>query len=176
MSDRATKEQVVQEIVENIENSSGIVIVDYRGLNVKELTELRSQYRQGDVNYKVYKNTLVQIAFNQKGIEGAEEILKGPNAFAFGINDPVSVSKVTSEFAKKNDKLEIKAGIIDGKVVGKDQVEALAKLPSEEELRGMTVNVLNAPIQNFAGTLSSILSSLVYVVSAVKDKKEEEAA
>ena len=176
MSERASKELIVKEIVENIENSSAIVIVDYRGLNVKELTELRKNYREANVNYKVYKNTLVNIAFNQAGIEGAEDLLKGPNAFAFGIEDPVSVSKVTNNFAKDNDKLEIKGAIIDGNVVDKGQVTALAKLPSEEELRGMTVNVLNSPIQNFAGTVSSILSSLVHVVNAVKEKKEQEAA
>ncbi len=176
MSERASKELVVAEILEQINNSQGIVIVDYRGLNVKELTELRANYREKNVNYKVYKNTLVKIAFDQAGIEIDPEVLKGPNGFAFGLDDPVSVSKVTNDFAKKNENLEIKAGIVSGNMVGKDEIVALSKLPSEDELRGMVVNVLNAPIQNLAGTTSAILSSLVYAVNAIKDKKEQEAA
>lgn len=176
MSERAKKEQIVAEIVEHIQGSEGIVIVDYRGLNVKQLTELRSQYREANVTYKVYKNTLVKIAFDQTGIEIDPEILTGPNAFAFGHEDPVAVSKITNNFAKTNENLEIKAGVVSGNVVGAEEVVALSKLPSELELRGMVVNVLNAPIQKLAGTTSAILSSLVYAVNAIKEKKESEVA
>lgn len=178
MGARESKEKIVAEILENIEKSEGIVIVDYRGLDVKQLTELRSNYREKNVNYKVYKNTLVRIAFDQAGIEIDDEILSGPNAFAFGMTDPVSVAKVTSDFSKENEDLEIKAGVVGLDVLDKDQVIALSKLPSEEELRGMTVNVINAPLTQIAGTTSAILSKVVYAVNAIKDKKEgeEEAA
>ena len=176
MSERQNKEAIVAEIVENIKESEGIVIVDYRGLNVKDITDLRNKYREKNVKYKVYKNTLVNLAFEQVGIEVVPEVLKGPNGFAFGLDDPVSVAKVTNDFAKDHEDLEIKAGVVSGSMVGVDEVIALSKLPSEEELQGMLVNVLNSPIQSFASVTAGILTSLVYAVQAIKDKKEQEAA
>lgn len=169
------KKQEVQEIKERIEKSQSMVLVDYRGLNVAELTELRSNYREEGVEYKVYKNTMMRFAFEEAGYEEFNEYLVGPNAIAFGMDDPVKVAKITSDFSKENSNLEIKAGIMDGKIIGIDGVEALANLPSEEELRGQVVRGLNSPIQGFANVMSANLRELVTVLSAIADEKEKEA-
>lgn len=167
------KKAQVEEIKEHIANAQAMVLVDYRGLNVAELTELRSKYRDAGVEYKVYKNTMMRFAFKDSDLEDFNEHLTGPNAIAFGFEDPVSVAKITHEFAKDHDKLEIKAGIIDGEVIGVEGVENLASLPSREELLGQVVRGLNAPIQGFANVLSGNLRGLVTVLSAIKDEKEK---
>lgn len=167
------KKEQVEEIKEHIANAQAMVLVDYRGLNVAELTELRSKYRDAGIEYKVYKNTMLRFAFTDSELEDFNEHLVGPNAIAFGFEDPVSVAKITNDFAKENEKLEIKAGIVDGKVIGVEGVQNLANLPSKEELLGQVVRGLNAPIQGFANVLSGNLKGLVTVLSAIKDEKEK---
>lgn len=169
------KKREVEEIKERIERSQAMVLVDYRGLNVAELTKLRENYREAGVEYKVYKNTMMRFAFKETGFEEFNQYLVGPNAVAFGIDDPVKVAKVTSEFSKEHEKLEIKAGIVDGKIIGIDGVKALADLPSEKELQAQVVRGLNSPIQGFANVLSANLRGLVTVLSAIVDEKEKEA-
>src|SRR5699024_11192595 len=122
-----TKAQNVDEIKEKIEKAQSVVLVDYRGLNVSELTELRKKYREAGVEYKVYKNTMMRFAFKDSGLEELNEYLKGPSAVAFGYEDPVSPAKISAEFAKDNEKLEIKAGIVDGKVINPEEINNLAK-------------------------------------------------
>ena len=97
------KSDLVEEIKEKIEKAQSIVLVDYRGLDVEQLTELRSQYRGAGVEYKVYKNTMMRLAFKDAGLEEFNEFLKGPSAVAFGYEDPVSAAKITSKFAKANE-------------------------------------------------------------------------
>lgn len=167
------KKQVVEEIKENIERSQSIVLVDYRGLNVEQLTELREKYREAGVEYKVYKNTMMRFAFKDAGLEEFNEFLTGPNAVAFGFDDPVAAAKITSDFSKDNDKLEIKAGVVDGKVIGLEGVKSLASLPTKEELLGQVVRGLNSPIQGFANVLSGNLRGLVTALAAIRDQKEE---
>ena len=161
------KQAVVQEIKEAIENSKSISIVEYRGLNVADISELRKQYREAGVNYKVYKNTLVNIALSELGYEGYEEYLSGPNGFVFSNEDMVQGPKISVDFAKDHEALKVKAGIIDGKVVDADSVKALAKLPTKEVLLAQVLGGLNAPIQGFASVLNATLSSLVYALNAV---------
>lgn len=170
------KKDVVAEIVENINSAQSMVLVEYRGLSVAELTELRKQYRESGVNYKVYKNTLMQFAFKEAGLEDFCEFLTGPNALAFGMDDPASVAKITQNFAKEHDKLVIKAGVVDGEIIGLDKIKSLASLPSREVLIAQVLGGFNAPIQGFANVCTGTLSSLVYALNAVKEKKEQEAA
>lgn len=169
------KTQLVDEIKEKIENAQSIVLVNYRGLNVEEVTELRSNFREKDVDYKVYKNTMMRRAFNELGITELDELLKGPSAVAFSNEDAVSGAKVASEFAKDHEQLEIKAGIVDGKVIGVEEVKALAELPSREVLIAQVLGGLNAPIQGLANVLTGNLRGLAVVLQAIADKKEEEA-
>ena len=165
------KEQNIEEIKEKINNAESIVLVDYRGLNVEQLTELRSRYRKAGVEYKVYKNTMMRFAFKDSGLEEFNEFLKGPSAIAFGYDDPVQVAKITAEFAKDNDKLEIKAGVVDGKVIDVSGVNSLAELPSREVLVAQVLGGLNAPIQGFANVLQGTIRSLATVLNAIAEEK-----
>ncbi|WP_046176539.1 50S ribosomal protein L10 [Domibacillus indicus] len=159
------KQAVVGEIADKLKNSPSTVIVDYRGLSVAQVTELRKQLREAGVEFKVYKNTMTRRAAEQAGIEGLGEFLTGPNAIAFGAEDVVAPAKILNEFAKKNDALEIKAGVLEGNFVSVEEVKALAELPSREGLLSMVLSVLQAPIRNFA-----------LAAKAVADQKEEQGA
>ncbi len=170
------KKGIVQEIFDNIEDSQVLILMDYQGLSVSEVTDLRSKYRESGVVYKVYKNTMTNFAFKDAGIEGFEDLLTGPNAIAFGMEDPVSAAKIAKDFAKEHEDLVIKAGYLDGKFLDAEAVNNLASLPSKEELVAKMLGSLNAPVQGFANVLTATLSSVVYALNAVKEKKEAEEA
>ncbi|NLY86806.1 MAG: 50S ribosomal protein L10 [Tissierellia bacterium] len=166
------KRENIEEIKEKINSAQAIVLVDYRGLNVEQLTELRKRYRSAGVEYKVYKNTMMRFAFKDTGFEEFNEFLKGPNAIAFGYDDPVQAAKITSEFAKENKNLEIKAGIVDGKIIDLEGVKALAELPSKEVLIAQTLGGFNAPIQGFVNVLQGTIRGLAIVLDAIREKQE----
>lgn len=166
------KSQNVEEIKEKISKAQSVVLVDYRGLTVEQLTELRSNYRKAGVEYKVYKNTMMRFAFKDAGLEDFNEFLKGPSAIAFGYDDPVQAAKITAEFAKTNAKLEIKAGIVDGKVIDLEGVKNLANLPPREVLIAQVLGGFNAPIQGFANVLQGTIRSLAIVLNAISEKQE----
>ncbi|KGG79795.1 50S ribosomal protein L10 [Caloranaerobacter azorensis] len=166
------KKQIVQEIKDKIDRAQAVVLVDYRGLNVEEVNELRKKYREAGVEYKVYKNTLMRFAFKEAGLEEFNNYLTGPNAVAFSYDDPVSAAKVTSEFAKEHDKLEIKAGIVDGEIIDINRVKELANLPSREVLIAQVLGGLNGPITGFANVLQGTIRKLVYALNAIKEKQE----
>ncbi|GLC89979.1 50S ribosomal protein L10 [Lysinibacillus piscis] len=159
------KKVQVQEITEKFQNAASVVVVDYRGLNVAQVTELRKQLREAGVEFKVYKNTLTRRATEVAGLEGINDVLVGPNAIAFSNEDVVAPAKIINEFAKKNDALEIKAGIIEGTISSAEDIKALAELPSREGLLSMLLSVLQAPVRNFA-----------LATKAVAEQKEEQGA
>lgn len=169
------KQQVVSEIKDAIQNSKSVSIVEYRGLNVEEVSDLRNKYRAEGVSYKVFKNTMVKLALQELGYEGYEEYLTGPNGFVFSNDDMVAGPRVSADFAKANDKLVIKAGLLDGKVLNADEVKALAKLPTRDVLVAQVLGMLNAPIAGFANVLQGSIRKAVYALNAVKEKKEQEA-
>ena len=168
------KQQVVAEIKEKIQQSQSMVLYDYRGLTVAEVTELRNQCRKAGVEYVVYKNTLVNLALKELGVEGADSLLKGPTAFAFGMSDAVAPAKILTEFVKKVKKTEIKGGLLENQVLDVAGVQALADLPPKEVLIAKMMGSLNAPITNFVGVLSATLRSLVYAIDAVRKQKAGE--
>ena len=170
------KKQIVEEIKEKVDKAQSIVLVDYRGLNVDELTNLRRNYKEAGVDYKVYKNTMMRFAFKEAGFEQFNEYLTGPNAVAFGFDDPVQAAKITEEFAKNHDKLEIKAGIVDDKIIGEEEIKNLASLPSKEVIIAQALCGLNAPITGFANVLQGTIRNLVYALNAVKEKQEAQEA
>lgn len=170
------KQQVVSEIKDAIQNSKSVSIVEYRGLNVEQVSDLRNKYRSEGVSYKVYKNTMVNLALKELGYEGYEEYLKGPNGFVFSNEDMVAGPRITVDFAKENDKLVIKAGLLDGKLVDVEGVKALAKLPRREVLIAQVLGGLNAPIAGFANVLQGTIRKAVYALNAVKELKEKEQA
>ncbi len=160
-----TKKVVVQTIADKFGAAASVVVVDYRGLNVAQLTELRKQLREAGVEFKVYKNSMTRRATEMHGLEAINEHFTGPNAIAFSNEDVVAPARIINTFAKTNDALEIKAGIIEGAVASAEDVKALAELPSREGLLSMLLSVLQAPIRNFAAT-----------TKAVADQKEEQGA
>lgn len=168
------KKLVVAEIKEKLDKTQSMVLYDYRGLTVAEVTDLRNQFRAAGVEYVVLKNSMIELAAKELGIEGLDPYLKGPTAVAFGMTDAVAPAKVLTEYIKKVKKTEIKCGMVDKKVVDVKGVEALAKLPPKEFLIAQMMGSLNAPITNFVGVLSATLRSLVYAVDAVRKQKAGE--
>ncbi|MGE6850939.1 50S ribosomal protein L10 [Bacillus tropicus] len=160
-----TKQQVVTEIADKLRASKSTIVVDYRGLTVSEATELRKQLREAGVEFKVYKNSLTRRAAESAEMAELNEFLTGPNAIAFSNEDVVAPAKLLNDFAKDHEALEIKAGVIEGKLVTLDEVKAIATLPSREGLLSMLLSVLQAPIRNLA-----------LATKAVADQKEEQGA
>ncbi|MBO8136895.1 MAG: 50S ribosomal protein L10 [Desulfotomaculum sp.] len=177
MPTKQEKAQMVAELKEKIDKSQVIVLADYRGITVDKVTSLRSDLRKAGSELKVAKNTLIKIAAKEAGIEGLDSYLEGPTVLAFGYEDPASAPKIINKYAKELDeKLVIKAGVLEGAVVSPDQVKELANLPSREELLAKVVGGMQAPLYGFANVLAANLRNLVYVLEAVRKKKEEEAA
>ena len=157
------KKAIVEEIKEKIENSKSMVMVDYRGLDVSAVNELRSKFRKEDVVYKVYKNTLMNFAFEELGYNDFLEHLSGPNAIAFSMDDPIAAARISYEFSKDNEALEIKAGYLGDEYLDHDGVIRIASIPSREVL-----------IQRLLGSLQSSVTNFVYLIDAIKTKLEEE--
>ena len=166
------KEAEVAEIQEKIEKSQSIMFLDYRGLNVTEVTELRNKMREAGVEYKVIKNTMVRRAAEKAGIEGLDAILEGPTAVAFGYNDPVAPAKILVDFVAETKKTQIKGGVLAGKSMDVAEIKYLASLPSKEELLAKMLGSLNAPITGLVMALNGIPRNLVYALNAIKEKKE----
>lgn len=151
------KKLAVAEIKERFESAKSAVLVDYRGLSVGEVTELRSKFRQAGVEYKVYKNNLVKIAIKDTPFEALSQDLTGPNAIAFGINDAVIPAKIIKDFAKGHKNLELKAGVVEGSYCNLEQMIQIADLPSKEVLIGRFLGSVKAPVSNFAYFLSNLI-------------------
>lgn len=158
------KKQSVAEITEHFNESESVVVVDYRGLDVAEITALRKELRDNDITYKVYKNTMVRRAVDDVELGELNDILVGPTAIAFGKDDVVAPARILYNFAKKHKELEIKGGVIQGKVAEVDQLEELSQLPDHNGLISMLLSVLQAPIRNLA-----------YATKAIAEQKEESA-
>ena len=161
----AKKAQLVTEVAEQFKNASSVVVVDYLGITVEEATNLRAELRKAGVQFAVVKNSILTRAAKEAGLEGMDDIFKGPSAVAFSNDDVVAPAKILADFAKKVEALEIKAGVVEGKVYSKEEIEALAKLPSREGLLSMLLSVLQAPVRNTA-----------LAIKAVADQKDGAAA
>ncbi len=158
------KQAVVSEITEKMNEAASTVVVEYRGLSVAELTEMRAALREEDVEFKVYKNTMVRLAAKEAGHEDLVEYLVGPNGFAFG-PDAVAPARILAEFAKKHKNLKFKAGVVSGNIVDVDGLTKLSKLPNKDGMLSMLVGMLQSPVRSFA-----------YVLKAVGETKEAEEA
>ena len=152
----ASKKEVVANLVDKFNTSKSVVVVEYRGLTVSEISELRKQLREVNASLSVYKNTLVQKANDSLGHEELDQYLTGSNVFC---SDVIAGPKVLAKFAKKNKKLGIKAGLIEGTVMDADGVKEVAKLPGREGLISMFLSCLQAPIRSFACTVKAVADS-----------------
>lgn len=173
---RPEKAGKVAELKDLLTSSKGVVLVDYCGLTVAEDTELRSKMREAGVKYMVVKNTFIRIAAQEAGIEGLDAYLEHNTAVAFSAEDPVAPAKILNDFSKDHKALEIKAGVLDGKVIGLDEVKAVAELPSREELLAKLVGSMQAPISGLVNVLQGTIRNFVYTLEAVRQKKEQESA
>jgi large subunit ribosomal protein L10 len=169
---REDKVAVVDEISEKLAKSQVVIITDYRGLNVQQITDLRAKLREAGIEYKVVKNTLTKLAADKNSIEGLDVYLEGPSALAFGYDDPVVPAKILSEFAKTNPALEIKVGVLEGKVIGPEGVKQMADLPSKEVLLAQVVGGIQAPITGFVIVLAATIRGLVNALDAIRKQKE----
>ncbi len=169
---KGIKAQSIAEIKQMLQSSASVVLVDYKGINVEEVTRMRRQLSEAGIKYKVYKNTLVEIAAKEVGIEGLSAYLSGPTAMAFGLSDPVAPAKQISESIKKLNKMQIKAGILEGKVIDAASVKVLAELPSKKELVAKLLGSLNAPVSNLVGVLGGPVRAFVYALNSIKEGKE----
>lgn len=153
---RGEKSLLVSEVTTRFRESSCTIIADYRGLNVAQVTQLRKLLREAGIEFQVVKNTLARRATADANLTDLDPYLTGPTAIAFSKTDVVAPAKILSDFAKKNDKLSVKAGIVEGKVVSMEQIKALADLPSREGMLSMLLSVLQAPIRNFALAVKAV--------------------
>lgn len=167
------KKLLVEEIRQKFSGSQSVVAVDYRGLTVGEITELRAKLREAQVEMKVYKNTLVKIAADDTGIVGLDEYLQGPNAWVFSIADVVSGPKILKEFASKHKQLEMKAGVVENTVIDEKGVKTLADLPSREELLAQVLGAFQSPLVGMANVLQGPIRKFGYALEALRKEKEE---
>lgn len=167
-----TKKAQVAGIVEALNSATTGVLMDYRGLTVEEDTKLRNDLRAAGVKYFVVKNTLLRLAANQVGLEELDSILHGPTALAIS-DDPVAPAKILFDFAKDNDKVEIKSGFMDGKVLSQEELIRLAKTPSKDTLIAKIMGSLNAPVSNLARLLSTIAEGGVEIADLIAKKNGE---
>ena len=165
------KKAVVEEIVSKIKAAKSVVFVDYNKLTVAEVSELRNKCREAGCEYKVYKNTLGRKAFNDLGFNQFDEALNGPTAVAFSA-DEVTAAKLMTKAAKDYDgKIVLKCAFSDNAYVDKKGVEALATMPSKEELIAKMLGSMQAPLSNFAGVLGNLVSGIVRVLARVAESK-----
>ncbi|SRR5690606_32817858 len=160
----AKKQELVDLATTKFKDAAAVVVVDYRGLTVEEVTELRKQLRDSGIEMRVIKNSILSRAANAAGLEGMDDVFKGPTAIAFSNEDVVAPAKIIANFAKEAEALEIKGGVISGKVSSVEEINTLATLPDHNGLLSMLLSVLQAPIRNTA-----------LAVKAVAEQKEEVA-
>lgn len=150
------KKPVIEEISAAIKDAQSVVLVDYRGLTVEQDTELRKQLREAGINYKVYKNTMMNFAFKGTDCEALLPYLEGPSALAISTEDATAPARVLCQFAKTADKLEVKAGIVEGAVYDANGIMNVSKIPSREELISRLLGSMQSPITNFARVMNQL--------------------
>ncbi|PKM87808.1 MAG: 50S ribosomal protein L10 [Firmicutes bacterium HGW-Firmicutes-12] len=165
------KKQVVGQIKETLTKSQSVAIVEYRGLTVAEVTELRAKLRVSRVEMKVLKNTMVKRAADEAGLELGN--IQGPTAWVFSLEDPVAGPKVILEFAKTHDKLVVKGGILQNKVITAQAIKELADLPSREVLLAKVLGSMQSPLTGMVNVLQGPLRKFVYALEALRKEKEE---
>lgn len=168
------KLDTVAAVKEKLSEAKSIVVADYRGLSVDQMTDLRSRLRKEGVELKVIKNRLAKIALKESNMDPMDDYLKGMTTIAFGMTDAVSPAKVLSQYAKDNEKLRIIGGQMDQQLLDVSGISELAMLPSREELLGRMLGSLTSPIQKLAYGLNQTVARVVYAVDAVGRQKAEQ--
>ncbi|MGB9716688.1 MAG: 50S ribosomal protein L10 [Thermodesulfovibrionales bacterium] len=170
---RVEKEQLVAELKDEFHKAKALIFTDYRGLTVSELSEFRRILREGDIRYRVVKNTIAILASDNTPVSIAKEFFKGPVGIVIGYDDPVLAVKKVFEYSKKNEKLKINSGIIEGRLYRVDDIKTVAELPPKKVLQSMIAGLLTSPISKLASALNATLSKMVFAMEALKKKKVE---
>lgn len=168
---REGKKQLVAEMHDKLKTVKAAFLADFRGLNVEDATKLRDELRKASVEFKVVKNTLLELASKETEVEPLTPFYKGPTAIALTYDDPVAAAKVLSRFAKELNAFNLKAGVLSGKALSVAEIQALAELPSREVLIAKLLGTLNAPASNFVGVLAAVPGSFVRALDAIRAQK-----
>ncbi|MDR1069215.1 MAG: 50S ribosomal protein L10 [Gracilibacteraceae bacterium] len=174
MPDYTEKQKVVEEIKEKLREAKGVVLADYRGLTVAEVTELRNQLRAAGIEYRVLKNTMIRRAAQEIELEGMDPYLEGPTAVAFAA-DPVAPAKILVEYSRKIKAFDVKAGVLENQVISAEGVRRLAELPPREVLLARTLGGISAPLQGMVNVLQAPLRQLAYALEDLRKTKESAA-
>jgi len=168
------KQKLVTQMHDKLTRAKAVFLADFRGMNVGQATNLRVELRNASVEYKVFKNTLLDLAAKDTDVACLSPYLAGPTAIAISYDDPVSAAKVLSKFAKDPaGKFVLKVGVLSGKLLDVKQIQALADLPSREVLIAKMLGSMQAPATNFVGVLAALPGSLVRVLDAIRAQKAE---
>ncbi len=170
------KKAIVAEVNETASNALSLVIGDARGVNVGDITELRKQAREANVNLRIVKNSLAKRAFQGTEFECVESLLMGPSLFGFSMEDPGAAARLFKDFAKDNENFEVKGLAVSGQMLAKEQLDVLATLPTRDQALGQLVSVMIAPITKLVRTLNEVPTKVTRIVAAVRDQKQDEAA
>jgi large subunit ribosomal protein L10 len=170
---RESKQQIITELHGKLKAAKAVFLADFRGMNVVQATQLRNELRSASVEYKVVKNTLLELATKDTDKESLSLHYTGPTAIAFSYDDPVAAAKVLSRFAKEKHAIfKLKAGVLSGKPLSVADIQALSDLPSRDVLLAKLLGTLNAPITSFVGTLAAVPCAFVRALDAIRAKKE----
>lgn len=163
---------IADELHKKFAKAKVVIVTDYKGMDVASTNDLRRKLRASGVEYQVAKNSLLARASRETMVETIKGQFKGPNAIALSYDDPVAPAKVLTDFMKGNNKLEIKVGVLDGKLLSFDDIKALSALPSREALLSQVLSVMNAVPTSFVRVLSGVPVKFLNLLQAIKDKKE----
>ena len=172
MLNKSEKKQLVEELHQKFIESKIVILTDYKGLDVDTINDLRRKLTESNIEYRVVKNTLLVRASTDTDVALVKDQFKGPTAIALSYDDPVAPAKVLSEFAKENDKLEIKVGVMSGKLLDINAIKSLSALPSREVLLGQVFSTMNAVPTALVRALNNVPEKLLYALQAIKDQKE----
>ncbi len=167
------KKAIVAEVNETAASALSLVVADARGVASNDMTALRATARENQVYLRVVRNTLAKRAFEGTDYECVNDTLAGPSLFGFSLEDPGAAARLFKDFAKENDKFEVKALSISGTLMGADQLDVLAKLPTREQALSMLMSVMKAPVTKLAQTMNEVPGKLVRTLAAVRDQKEQ---
>ena len=166
------KQKITEDLHLRFSKTEIVVVADYKGLDVSSMNDLRRKLREENIEFQVAKNTLLMRAAKDTGVALIQDYFKGPCAVALSYEDPIAPAKILTQFAKDNQKLEIKGGVLNDRVLDVDAIKALAMLPSREVLLGQFLSVLNEVPSSFVRTIAEIPRSLLNVLTAIRDQKE----
>jgi ribosomal protein L10 len=168
---RTEKEQVIKDLRDDFQRAKAVIFTDYRGMTVAELSDLRRLLREGNFEYRIVKNTLARIASEGTSVALGKDSFRGPVGIAISYDDPVTTVKKVLDYSKKNDKLKVGIGLIEGSLCEANELKAVAALPSRNVLLSMVAAGFKAPLTKLAFGLNATLNKFVYVLEAIKNKK-----